>query len=330
MRAGRRGAAGVQPVAAALEESEQQLRAVVVSAPMVLFGLDRRGVFTLWEGRGLDAIGWRAGEVVGRSVRELCTDVPQALEDARRALAGEAFSAPLDLGVAVFEIFWSPVRDAEGRVTGTTGVGIDITARWRSEQQLAHLASHDRLTGLPNLAGFEARLGERVAAGGRGLVLHLDLDDFATVSLTLGREVGDQLLCEVARRLRDAVPEDVVLARESGDEFLAMVDVGQGDAKAAGERVAGDLLRALAAPLRVADADVQLGATIASAPSPTTPPRAACPSRPARRRSSARSSRSRASCDSRRWSRASRRRSSGASCSGGAAVAARDSTSAAP
>jgi diguanylate cyclase (GGDEF)-like protein len=112
------------------------------------------------------------------------------------------------------------------------------------------------------IARHRAELGERVAAGGRGLVLHLDLDDFATVSLTLGREVGDQLLCEVARRLRDAVPEGVVLARESGDEFLVMVDVGQGDAKAAGERVAADLLRALAAPLRVADADVQLGATI--------------------------------------------------------------------
>lgn len=243
-------------------DCRRHLQTVVEAAPMVLFALDLEGRFTLSEGRGLAPLGWRPGEVVGRSLWELYPGFPQVTADARRALAGESFSSPLDLDTAVFEIFWSPVLDADGCVRGTTGVAIDITGRWRSEQQLAHLAAHDRLTGLPNLAGLEARLGAAIAAGRRVAVLHLDIEDFAAVSLTLGRKVGDQLLCEVARRLRTSVDDSVVVARESGDEFLAFVDCGSADAAEAGERAADRMLRALAAPLEIADAELQLAATV--------------------------------------------------------------------
>lgn len=229
---------------------------------MVLCALQLDGTFTLSEGRGLAAIGWQPGEIVGRTVWEVYDGFPQVLADVRRALAGETFSSPLDLGSAVFEIFWSPVYEGAGRVVGTTGVAIDITTRWRSEQQLAHLASHDRLTGLPNLVGLGERLAALIDAGRHVAVLHLDVDDFATVSLTLGREVGDLVLCEIAQRLDAVIGESGALARESADEFVACIDCGSADAVDTGERAADELLRALAVPLEVAGAELQLSATV--------------------------------------------------------------------
>jgi len=77
----------------ALRRSEQHLRSVVTNAPVVLFALDREGVFTLSEGKGLDDLGLEPGQLVGSSVFEVYRETPQIVADVRRALAGEEFSA---------------------------------------------------------------------------------------------------------------------------------------------------------------------------------------------------------------------------------------------
>ena len=120
----------------ALRENKERLRTVIAGAPLVLFALDRHGVFTLVEGRGLDAVGVRPGILIGRSAFELYADLPQALADVRRALAGETFSSVVDVFGTVFETWYSPVRDAEGTVAGVIGVGTDITERRRAEAAL--------------------------------------------------------------------------------------------------------------------------------------------------------------------------------------------------
>jgi PAS domain S-box-containing protein len=119
----------------ALRESELRLRTVITNVPVVLFALDRKGVFTLSEGRGLDILGLEAGEAVGRSVSELYENRPEILEDIDRALAGEEFSAVREVDSRVFEMWYSPLRARIGEVTGVIGVATDVTERKRAEEE---------------------------------------------------------------------------------------------------------------------------------------------------------------------------------------------------
>jgi len=99
----------------------------------------------------------------------------------------------------------------------------DITERARGEKRIAFLAQHDLLTSLANRALFSEKLedaAKRLQRHGTGFtVLMLDLDKFKTVNDTLGHAAGDQLLVEVAQRLRTSIREIDVLARLGGDEF---------------------------------------------------------------------------------------------------------------
>ena len=117
-----------------LWESEARLRAVVASAPIVVWAVDARGTFILSEGRGLAALGLSPGQVVGRSVFELYRDVPRLKADVRRALEGESFMDIVEVGPLIFESWFGPLRDPTGDVVGATGVATDITERMRSEK----------------------------------------------------------------------------------------------------------------------------------------------------------------------------------------------------
>jgi len=117
----------------ALHESEQRLRTVIGSIPVILFVLDLAGRVTLCEGKGLEALGLQPSEVVGRPVVDLYPDQPQVAEDLRRALAGEAFSTTVELGEVVLQVWLTPLVDANGALTGVIGVATDITARKRTE-----------------------------------------------------------------------------------------------------------------------------------------------------------------------------------------------------
>jgi diguanylate cyclase (GGDEF)-like protein len=104
----------------------------------------------------------------------------------------------------------------------------DITERRRAEEEIAYLARHDALTGLPNRRLFNEQLAETLAHCKRGdsvAVLCLDVDRFKSVNDTLGHPIGDQLLKAVAERLRACVRESDLVARLGGDEF-AIVQIG--------------------------------------------------------------------------------------------------------
>lgn len=120
----------------ALRQSEQRLRTVVANVPVVLFAIDRDGVFTLSEGKGLEALGLQPGEVVGRSVADVYGDTPQIIANIQRALAGEEFAATVEVGGVAFETHYAPLRGADGSVTGVIGVAVDTTARLAMEREL--------------------------------------------------------------------------------------------------------------------------------------------------------------------------------------------------
>ena len=103
----------------------------------------------------------------------------------------------------------------------------DITARKQAHAALAHQALHDGLTGLPNRrllhTGLETAVAAQRAGGPPVALLLLDLDRFKEVNDTLGHQVGDVLLKQIAQRLQDAVRTDDLVARLGGDEFAVLL-----------------------------------------------------------------------------------------------------------
>ncbi|QRN98196.1 PAS domain-containing protein [Archangium violaceum] len=122
-----------------LREVESRLQSLISHAPVVLFALDRDGVFTLSEGQGLGVLGLKPGQVVGMSVFEVYRSEPAVLTHVRRALAGDDFfSVELLSTGLVYETHWTPLRDSDGRLAGTLGLAVDVTqrereARWRAQ-----------------------------------------------------------------------------------------------------------------------------------------------------------------------------------------------------
>ncbi|RZS91055.1 diguanylate cyclase (GGDEF)-like protein [Motilibacter rhizosphaerae] len=132
--------------------------------------------------------------------------------------------------------------------------------------QLRHEANHDALTGLPNRAQFQRRLGAVLdalpddPAGVSLSVMLLDLDGFKDVNDTLGHQQGDRLLVEVGRRLLTAAGPDALVARLGGDEFAVLLEPCPSEDRAVG--VAGRLLSALEQPIALDEMQVQVGGSI--------------------------------------------------------------------
>lgn len=107
------------------------------------------------------------------------------------------------------------------------GTYIEITERKAAEERIAYMARHDALTGLPNRTVFrevlEQRLAEVRRGRGQAALLCLDLDRFKTVNDTLGHPAGDDLLCQIAARLKATIRDSDVVARLGGDEFAIIV-----------------------------------------------------------------------------------------------------------
>lgn len=125
------------------------------------------------------------------------------------------------------EVQASPIRDDRQQLLGAVLVVRDISERRRSEAALARLAHLDGLTGLPNRAALlpqlEAMISNANRLGSLLAVLFLDLDGFKDVNDSFGHRVGDQLLVQVARRLKDSLRVADFAARLGGDEFVVLV-----------------------------------------------------------------------------------------------------------
>jgi PAS domain S-box/diguanylate cyclase (GGDEF) domain len=122
----------------------------------------------------------------------------------------------------------STVVNNEGDIDYFVAVFSDITERKRHEEIIAFQAYHDALTGLPNRTLFKDRLEQALTMGRRtkdaqAAVMLLDLDRFKIINDTLGHNIGDQLLQEVAGRLKDCLRESDTVARLGGDEFTLLL-----------------------------------------------------------------------------------------------------------
>jgi diguanylate cyclase (GGDEF)-like protein len=146
----------------------------------------------------------------------------------------------------------------------------DITARKAAEAQVAHMARHDALTGLPNRALFRDSLDQRLAAlrrhGGTCGLLCLDLDAFKAVNDTLGHLAGDALLRTVAARIRACLRQEDLAARLGGDEFAVLLggEACRRSAAATAER----LVAALREPVDLGGREATIGVSIGIAFAP--------------------------------------------------------------
>jgi diguanylate cyclase (GGDEF)-like protein/PAS domain S-box-containing protein len=156
----------------------------------------------------------------------------------------------------------SAVRDARGVLTHYIGVFTDITERKAQEERIAHLAHHDALTDLPNRVLLHERLNialEHARDHQECLaVLFIDLDMFKHINDTLGHFQGNQLLVQVADRLRHLTPATDTVARMGGDEFVMLV---HGDANDASRR-AQSILNALLVPFEIAGRSMHITTSI--------------------------------------------------------------------
>jgi diguanylate cyclase (GGDEF)-like protein/PAS domain S-box-containing protein len=184
--------------------------------------------FTAQTGYGLD-------EVMGKNPKILSGGkTPQPVyEDMRRCLREKGFwHGELWDRKKTGEVYpkWasiSAIRDVDQDVMFYVASYSDISERKANEARIDYLAHHDPLTGLINRYNLENRLDQALLSAHRDdlrvAVMFIDMDRFKTINDTLGHHVGDLLLIEVARRLRDSVRESDIVARLGGDEFIVVL-----------------------------------------------------------------------------------------------------------
>ncbi len=152
-------------------------------------------------------------------LRILDGESPVEMEEDREARDGQVLACSIQA---------SPFHDKEGKITGIIVTVHDVSERKRLERHLAHSATHDPLTDLPNRTLFLDRLSQAIArakrTGQRLATIFIDLDRFKEINDTLGHEAGDRLLQEIALRIQSILRTTDSVARLGGDEFLVLVN----------------------------------------------------------------------------------------------------------
>lgn len=255
-------------------DEEQRLAATVFEAAsegIVIFDAD---YLILSVNQAFSEVtGYRQDEVLGRSVATLIStrETRRQYQLIREQLHlhgcwsgellemrknGELYPQWLQLNV---------VRDSQGQVSHTVGFFSDLSQRRQAEERLRYLSHYDELTGLANRGLFRERLHE---AGERArqdddyqvALLHIDVDRFQLLNDSLGHELADQLLRQMARRLSQAVPEANTVARLAGDEFAILLDA-HGSLSVL-TRTASRLLGKLRLPMSVGGEELMISASI--------------------------------------------------------------------
>jgi PAS domain S-box-containing protein len=126
----------VRMAEAAMREIDERFRTVVEQSPLVTFVVDKTGIITLSEGKGLARLGFEPHEVVGSSVFDVFADTPPICEAGRMALSGESQKFIVEVANATFETFFNPIRDNSGEVSSFIWVASDITDRIIAEETL--------------------------------------------------------------------------------------------------------------------------------------------------------------------------------------------------
>lgn len=257
--------------------SEGRLRTLIEQAPLAMHVFAPDGT-SLLANAAWDEL-WDLGEDESSEGKNVFEDeqlrAAGLMPHVREAVAGETVATPPLLYEPArvgrespprwLKAFCYPVRDEAGQTREVSLIIEDVTERKELEEKLAHRAFYDDLTGLPNRALLSDRLGQALSRAGRGVsmgteagqtiaLLFLDLDDFKHVNDSLGHDAGDELLVEVAGRLKGAARPGDTVARLGGDEFVVLLEEVAGEDGATG--AAREVAEALKLPFVLEEREV--------------------------------------------------------------------------
>ena len=226
-----------QQVEAQLFDAKERIEVTLRSIMEAVIATDTVGRIQYVNATAERVTGWTQAETQGRLLNEVfpCLDEysgalldplgccldgrPVGPEDAL-LFRRDGRSLPVERTAA-------PIRGHQGEITGVVLVFRDVTEKRVLTERLAHQATHDPLTQLPNRALYNSRLERAIAEarehGACVALLFLDLDGFKDINDSLGHDIGDRVLTLIAERLRRAVRVSDTLARLGGDEFAIVL-----------------------------------------------------------------------------------------------------------
>jgi diguanylate cyclase (GGDEF)-like protein len=175
------------------------------------------------------------------------------------AKAGRTVTKTLDRSGRSLRVVHQPMKGG-----GWVATFEDITEWQAAQEQISHMARHDALTNLPNRTLFREQLEKALRLVKRSdqvAVLCLDLDHFKDINDSLGHPVGDALLKEVARRLRESITENDTVARLGGDEFAIVQFCGDCEPSAVAV-LASHVVERVSAPYEIAGHQLVIGVSI--------------------------------------------------------------------
>jgi diguanylate cyclase (GGDEF)-like protein/PAS domain S-box-containing protein len=267
-----------EQIANQLQHSETWYRYIVNNSPDLIYTLDNQGRFTFLNDRAESLLGFSKEELLGQHYSNVIH--PEDLDrvsyvfDERRTSERASRNVELrlkckdcDRGPRLYQAQFLDMELSSmgiyegtdpiflGKYIGTYGVLKDVSERKKAEETIHYQAYHDLLTGLPNRILFKDRLNLAIAQTRRNsqmlAVMFLDLDRFKVVNDTLGHVVGDELLLNVASRLRGCLREGDTLARLGGDEFTLLLP--QINQREDAVKIAHKILTALEQPFHIDD-----------------------------------------------------------------------------
>ncbi|MDH4235413.1 MAG: diguanylate cyclase, partial [Gallionella sp.] len=252
------------------ENSLRKLSLAVEQSHSSIFITDLKGNIEYANAAFLKTSGYSLNEVLGKNPRMLSSGKTGRETYARmwasihrgETWEGELINWRKDGSEYIDLTTITPLRHPDGRITNFLTVKEDITRRKQAEEEIQQLAFYDPLTKLPNRRLLMDRLKQALASTTRGkehgALLFIDLDNFKTLNDSLGHEVGDLLLRQVAQRLEDCVREGDTVARLGGDEFVVMLAGLSGNFREAAfqsEAIGEKILASLNKPYKLSSHD---------------------------------------------------------------------------
>jgi len=247
---------------AVLRESEERFRVAFNQAAVGLAHVAPEGRWLMVNDKLCEIVGYSRAELLNLGFQDI-THPEDLVVDwalARRMIDGELSEKTREKrylhknGHYIWvNLTSSMVKDDDGNPKYYSTVVEDISRRKQIEEELLHLANHDALTSLPNRSLLLDRLGQAIVfaerANGQVAVMLIDLDRFKNINDSLGHDVGDKIIVEVAHRLSACARPGDTVARLGGDEFvLIRPDVRREDAVAI---MAQQILAALSRPMTI-------------------------------------------------------------------------------
>jgi len=256
----------------ALEATEGRFQALTESAMDIVTVLDQNAIVIYQSPSVKRLLGYESADMVGRCQYDLVhrDDVGRMRVAFEELVSGAKTTRPIEFRVLAVDGTWRSMESIGTNcldVAAVNGVVVntrDVSERRVIQEHIQHLAFHDALTGLPNRSLMQDRISQAVTRAERSnhqfAVMFIDIDNFKNINDTLGHDAGDELLCEVARRLSHAVRARDTIARQGGDEFIALLDQLEGQKGAT--RVAQKVLDALRLAFVVNGADQHVSGSI--------------------------------------------------------------------